>query len=363
MTLVQTKKYQSFNDTLHKFTRFLEKNRSKGKFVLPSERELCKELYCSRTTLRRLLEHQEANGIIIKEGCVRSISVEPANVSSSIGCFAFISIGQGMISNPAWNKLWMALTEKAEAEHISAKLILLSSSDSLEEIESKLANLPDIIVLTTLEPTPSTEIIRNLSKKILITTEENYRGELRNIVAMDNYEAGYLAAKKLAENGYRKPCCINHRIMTRNGKFYVPHEKRVRGFLEGCRKFRLEVNEKTELHLFGKHYKLVEQLVKAARKVARDDFDSVFLSTDPKLDFFYEALAEKIAIPEEIGLVTVNSFNFAVNHNPPVSSVSHGTKSVAEALIKQIEHILKTGNSDIGEIMIKPTFHKGATLK
>lgn len=361
MTDTQIKKYQSLDETLRKFVRYTERMKGEGQLILPPERKLCEELYCSRKTLRRLLEIQENEGAIVKKGKARSISMNSV-APPSIGSFAFVSSGQGMVANPAWNKLWTALIQKAEEANISSKLILIPHLAGKEEVEGVFQDLPELIVMTTLNSDFAVDFFREQRKKIIITTEEHYRGNFKNIVAMDNYQAGFMAAEKLAERGYKNPALICDNLLTFGKKLYVPYKRRVEGFRDGCRKFGLDFSDASEFWVSGRRYKLIVQLVKAAGQVAKGNFDSVFLHTDPELDFFYEALVQETRVPEDMGLVTVNSFDNAVGHNPPVSSVSHGTQEVAETLIEQIKYILETGDSNIGEIMVKPGFYEGGTL-
>jgi DNA-binding LacI/PurR family transcriptional regulator len=170
-----------------------------------------------------------------------------------------------------------------------------------------------------------------------------------------------MAARKLAEHGYKRPAMVCEKLIA-FGKSYIPYERRFEGFRDACGKFGLEFCEASAFWTSGENYKRIVQLVKTAGTIANGHFDSVFLHTDPQVDFVFEALVEEKSVPGEIGLVTVNSFDKAVEHNPPVSSVSHGTQEVAETLIEQIKYILETGDSNIGEVMVKPGFHEGATL-
>lgn len=364
MATVRIKKYQSLSNTLDKFSKLIENMKYDRQLILPPERILCDELYCCRTTLRRLLNIQEAEGVIVKQGKVRSISMDSV-ASNSIGSFAFVSSGQGMISNPAWNKLWTALIRMAEEENISTKLILIPNSASAEEIKGLFKDIPDILVFTTLSSQSSAlEILQDIRNKILICTEEHYRGIFKNIVAMDNYAAGFMAAQKLAEHGYKKPSLICDKLISR-GKFYTPYEKRIMGFTDGCRKYGIIVDEKSKFWLSGRRSERIIQLINTAEKIVNGCFDSLFLHSDPLIDVVYETLADKIRIPYDMGIVTVNSYDNATGNNPPVSAVSHGTQSVAKTIIKHIKRILssKDANANIGEIMVKPDFHEGVTLK
>jgi DNA-binding LacI/PurR family transcriptional regulator len=365
MAVAQIKKYQSLNETVRKFLQLLKTMKEHGELMLPPERVLCEKLYCSRKTLRRVLDIQEAKGVIIKKGRARSLSIEVV-APKPVGNFAFIANGQGMVANPAWNKLWTALSQMAETENISTKLVLTPYPASKEDYQKCLQDLPEILIMTTVQNNFVKNIIHDMPGKTIITTEEHYRGLFRNIVAMDNYAAGFLCAKKLAEHGYKRPAFICDRLIKQKNKPYVPYERRGNGFWDGCRKFGLEINKKSEFLISGGaggNYELIVKIIEAAQEIVKSGFDSLFLHTDNDIGFVYEVLIKECRIPEDFGLVTVNSFDNAIMHNPPISASSHGTKEVAAMLIKQIKRIIETGEKNIGEIMVKPKFHEGATLK
>lgn len=358
----QMKKYQSLDETAKKFSQLLVSMRKRGELMLPAERLLCEKLYCSRDTLRRLLEKEEAQGTIVKKGRARSLSMDIV-APKTIGSFAFIANGQGMVGNPAWNKLWTALSQLAEEENITAKLVLTPFNATEDDCQRLLQDLPEVVIVTTLDNEFMRKRIHELSDKIIITTEEHYRGLYKNIVAMDNYQAGFLAAEKLAELGYKKPAFICEKLICKDNAFYVPYEQRVNGFHDGCQKLGLDFSEQSQFWLKGKRFKLIVKLVKYASEIVKGGYDSVFLHTDNEIGLLYEALIEECRIPDDIGLITVNSFDHATMHTPPISSISHGTIPVAKELIKQIKTILKTGHNDVGKVMVKPGFHKGETLK
>lgn len=363
MPLNSVRNYQKREKIAKRLEEFLFKMRKRGELMLPAERELCQTLQCSRETLRRALEVKEEDGAIVKKGRGRALSMEIAANKKILGRFTFVANGQNMVGNRAWNKLWTALQPLAEAENITPELALIPYKADKNQARAILKELSDTIVLTTTDNPIIRDHIFSMSDKSIITTEEHYRRITANIIAMDNYEAGFMAAQKIAEHGYRKPALISHKHYASFGKLYVPFERRATGFRDGCKECGLDFNEKSEFWLEGNHFKLIVQTVKTASEVAKLGFDSVFFYTDNDLDFLYEALAEEAQIPEKMGLVTVNSFDIALEHIPPVSAVSHGTQPVAETLIEQIKYILETGDSNIGEIMVKPDFHEGATLR
>ncbi|MFA6569066.1 MAG: hypothetical protein WCS96_12710, partial [Victivallales bacterium] len=62
------KNYQSRSVTREKFDEYLECARKSGRLLLPSERDLTRELRCGRGNVREVLAEKERLGEIIKKG-------------------------------------------------------------------------------------------------------------------------------------------------------------------------------------------------------------------------------------------------------------------------------------------------------
>jgi DNA-binding LacI/PurR family transcriptional regulator len=364
MPIVLERNYNKREKIADKLNQFLQKMRKRGDLILPAERELCKIMECSRETLRRALEYQEGKGNIVKKGRARTLSMKTATDNKVLGRFAFVANGQGMVGNPAWNKLWNALLAKAEKEKIAAELILIPYNSGKKDMERLLKDAPEILIISTIDSSVVRDLIFSLEGKILITTEEHYGDRVGNLITLDNYEVGRLAAKKLSEHGYKKPALIRYDHFSAKNILYIPFTRRYEGFRDGCAEFGMQFSSKSEFPVeTGNHYNRVFQLIKHASSVVKGDFDSVFLYTDDHLPFFYEALSDEQNIPGDIGLITLNSFDVAISHDPPVSSCSHGTAPMANALIDPLKKFFIKGYYDIGRVFVKPDFHEGETLK
>ena len=354
---------QNRDVTIRKMDAYMAKMRRSGELMFPAERELCIALGCSRCQLREVLDEKATHGEIVQRGRKRSLSISKVNGKKILGRFSYVSYGENMIGNLAWNKLWMRLQPLTESAGIIGELILGGTNSDFDKIVANVANGPETVVLTDTASPDITKRILKLKGKCIIHTDEQYAGSGDNLVTLDNYEVGKTAAEMLAAHGYKKPAfiCTNQ---LKEGALYKMFADRAEGFRFGCRKYGLDFSANSEIWLPPPdELKMIIALVKSAASFRGDAFDSVFLYTDDKIRFFYGALVEEgVKIPDKLGLVTVNSFDYAINHSPKISSVTHATHSVAAKLAEELKNIFVTGNKKIGQHFMKPTFHDGETL-
>ena len=354
--------YQTVEESVEKFDELIVRLRKRGELMLPPERELGEIIGCSRNTARKLLELKEAEGVIIKNQNGRTLSMKTVGNKKVLGTFSFVAEGRSMVGNPAWAKLWHRLQQKAEAAGICAELVLYPSDMKDFDWKAFEKSLSDMIVLTTANR-DILDSVKSMEGKTVITTEEHFRGQIGNIVGLDNYKVGVLAAKTLAKHGYKRPAMIAD-MLFHDGRPYVQYTKRIEGFKDGCKKSHLQFDDGSLLIVQGKSVKLMVAIAKQAMELARRDFDSVFLYTDVDIEFLMEGLdSEGVKVPEQMGVITVNSFDKAVSFNPPVDSVTHGTEPMADMLIEKMKDIFNGGEKDFGECLVEPGIHEGRTLK
>jgi DNA-binding LacI/PurR family transcriptional regulator len=337
--------------------------RKQGRLMLPSERELCKTLECSRNNLRQVLDDYEQKGDIVKRLRGRALSMGKATGKKLLGCFAFVAAGENMIGNPAWSKLWMRLQPIAEAADLAPELELLGYHDKSAELLQKVIDAPEVIVFADSPNYELTSKITSLPNKKIILLDEQNAVSNQSLVSIDNYAAGFMAAKELATHNYRHPLCLCHNLLI-GGKLYNMYEQRLNGFRAGCRKYDLEFDEKSEFIIGGNATQFLIRLVKFVETLNISNFDSIFLYSDNLMQFFYEALLEEgLSAPNNIGLITVNSFDNAISLHPKISSISHATHGVAAKLTEELCKFFSNDNYTIGQNFIKPTVHQGETLR
>jgi hypothetical protein len=353
---------QNRDVTIQRLDAYMHEMRRRGELMFPAERELCVKLGCSRWQLSEVLDGKEERGEIIQRGRKRSLSISKVTGRKILGRFSFVSYGENMIGNPAWNKLWMRLQPLAESAGITGELVLGGLYSDYDKIVADVAHGPEIVVFTNAASPDLIKRILNLKGKCFIHTDEQYASSGDNLVTLDNYEAGKIAAEKIAAHDYKKPAFICAKLL-KDGALYKMFADRAKGFRDGCRKYGLDFSGNSEFWLPPDEFKMIIGLVKSAAGFREGQFDSVFLHTDDKIRFFYEALAEEgVKVPDNLGLVTVNSSDRAITHSPKISCVTHATHSIAAKLAGELKDIFITGNKKIGRHFMKPSFHEGESL-
>jgi len=358
----ETRKYQSIETSSRVFDEFLVKMRRRGELMLPSERELSELIGCSRGALRALLDVKLKDGAILKKGKSRSLSMETAARRKVLGSLGFIAMGNTAPGNPAWNKLWCRLSQQAESMDIALELALIPFDLDSFDRETAFNGLPELLVVTTIDK-GCRELLLRLPGKTLISTESHCAEEFENVVALDNYLAGKKAASMLASHGYKRPAMICDSLLS-EGRPYVQFIERMKGFSDACRELSLDYRPSSLFMVEGQGARLKIEIAKKAIQIAKGSFDSIFLHTDNDLEFLMEGLnSEGKRVPEDVGVVTLNSFDHAVSYNPAVSSVAHGTEQMASTILEKARLFFEQGKRSLGKTYVEPGIHEGKTLK
>ena len=115
--------------------------------AFPSERELAVRTGGSRSVIREILKEMERSGLLIQGANGRVI-----NPSANKIPVLYIAAGRDAIANPAWARLWAALTEQLRAYPLTAELFLLRFwPEEIEEDLRKLAERMSAKSFTTAE--------------------------------------------------------------------------------------------------------------------------------------------------------------------------------------------------------------------
>lgn len=360
---MELRSYQTVEDIDGKFAELVVGMRRRGQIMLPGERELCELLGCSRNTARKLLEQKLSEGVIVRKARGRALSHDTVTGGKTLGRVTFVAKGNIIVDNPAWDRLWHRFQVKAEAAGIVAETALIPFHREDFDQEAFTAQLSGVLVVTTINPE---DLQRLLGRKnqLLVTTEEHLADAIPNVVAMDNYAAGAMAAEELFRHGYRKPAYITD-LREDDGRAYVPYVKRLAGFRDACQRLGMDYNQESEFMVeWRSGARNCLDIARYAACAARSSFDSIFLHTDVNFDFLLEGLRDAgKETPRDLGVITINSYGRAESHHQKISSVSHGTESVADALVDKLIRFFETGDTNIGECLLRPHIHPGDTLK
>ncbi len=356
--------YERKDVVMQKFDSFLHEMRASGQLILPGERELAQVLGCSRNLVREILTQNKEDGLIIHKGRHRSLSMEKATGEKVIGSFLYVASGEGDVANPAWSMLWRRTQELAQRRNIKPELCLISHNDSENKFLQKIEDGPEIVLVAS---TPSSEILRlikTIKGKHFIYLDENLCSPEDDLVVVDNYEAGWMAAREFAEKGYTRPAILMHKLII-NGRPYLMFENRAKGFRAGCRRFGINFQQSDEYWVEADNrFQYMLRIAKMVREIVANGHDCAYVFSDNEIDFIYCAfLEEGVSIPEDFGLMTKNSFNVAMSHNPPISSVGNTPNGVSASLVELLYKLLCGEIKKCGRCYVKPDFLPGKTLR
>ena len=155
-----------------------------------------------------------------------------------------------------------------------------------------------------------------------------------NWVDINNKMAGYIATEHLIKNGYKKIAFISGNM---SDKF---NQKRFEGYVKAMEKFNIDYSSEMILEgVSGKDegYKAMSKLINESSKL-----DSVIFTNNLSAFGAIKAIKEKgYKIPEEIGLVSFDSFPVAELSEPNMTTVDIDVFElgiqVATMLLREIE--------------------------
>lgn len=351
--------YQSRKTTEEKMNSLFRTMIRDGKTLLPTELKLCELLGASRRVIRELLQEKEERGELIRKprGRALPLPVTPA------GRFTFISGGRNIPENPTWAKLWIMLQQNASAYHLIPEMLFWPWDTPAEAFTEMLKSTSDVLILTNL---PAGYRIDRSSTKTLICTDQEIMHENASFIGLDNREAGRLAAQELYYHGYRRPCVMSLDLYGSKEKCYGMYQQRVEGFQECCLERKIPFNPAKDLLFprfsFSFQEKLA-QLTEAVRRMRKGSYDSLFVVCDNDIAMIYDLLLHNgFAIPEQLGLITVNSFDYAIQHRPVINAVSTGTREIANALLSFISDLQTKPVKGSVNLHIIPELIGGTTL-
>lgn len=350
--------YQSKAITRQKLDAYLKEMSSRGKTLLPTELELCGLLDASRRVIRELLQEKERKGEIIKNARSRELPLPIASAAR----FTFISGGENIPQNPTWAKLWIALQQYAPEYKLIPEMLFYSWETTAREFEKMLKDTSGNLIVSNL---PHGACIPGGFRSNIIYLDEGILPEHDSFIGLDNRVAGAMAAEELRRFGYRRPAIMNFELDLIKGKWYTMYRHRVEGFLKRCQELHVPFSMDD---VFSPRMPLsigerMANISAALAQIQEKKYDSLFVVCDNDIAFIYDFLIHKgVGIPEKFGLITINSFDYALQHCPVVNSVSTGTFEIARTLLSFLSDVQTKPIRGNVHLYIKPDMHDGKTL-
>lgn len=328
--------------------------------AFPSERELAVRTGGSRSVIREILKEMERSGLLTQGANGRVI-----NPSANKIPVLYIAPGRDAIANPAWARLWAALTEQLRAYPLTAELFLLRFwPEEIEEDLRKLAERKEQYIIVTGRGNLEELIARWEEEGRHIIYPDDLPGdENSSIIAVDNERVGELAAEELYRHGFRSPVLLTPNF---TDHCYVPYQKRIAGFARKCREYGMKFDCGTDVRevFYDGGKGILQSYIWKTAELAKDlRYDSMFLSTDDQLPLVLEVLnGQGRTIPGDMGLITLNANNYARSATTCVNSVSNATAEIAEHICSGILAHADGRTDRIPSVLLEPVVYDGRTL-
>lgn len=355
------KKYQAVKDDLAMLVKSLA---SSGKYLLPPERELAVALESSRMTLRKALEELIADGLVRREGRKNEIVNSPG-LLRNCGKILFVASGvQSAFHLHALERLWLNFAPMAKLHGADISLMLTDSSTSFNMVKAQLRQADVVLISPFSCNVPREQLLAYLkeleTQKLVIALTEYYSGTLKNIVSLDNYAAGEMAAEALVKAGYRKVFLTGYDLVENSiDKSFI---NRIAGFSNVLkehgllRKNSIRLVERTAGEYGIKCRDVINQ-------AAASGEDAVFLYSDESIQMIVADLCASGAVPGRFGIVALNGSGDSLRNIPPVSCVSHATLGVAGALMNVLaDFSLKRLVLPVN-LLVKPELYDKGTIR
>jgi DNA-binding LacI/PurR family transcriptional regulator len=357
-----TKIYKKHQNVKNDLIKLVKSWASSGKYSLPPERELAVLLDVSRMTLRKAIGDLIANGFIRREGRKNEI-VNSSGLLRNCGKILFVASGvQSAFHLQALERLWLNFAPMAKMQGADISLLLTDSATSFNLIRAQIRQA-DVVLLSPFKCNASDEqVIAYLTQmetqKLVIAITEYYSWTVKNIVSLDNYAAGEMAAEALVKAGYSKIFLLGYD----SGNIDESFKKRIAGFsnvlkLHGL--LRKNCIRLVESSAGGYGIKCREILNLAAKAGA----DAVFIYSDESIQMIVSDICVSGTVPDKFGIISLNGCGDSLRNIPPVSCVSHATLGVAGTLLKVLaDFSLKRLELPVN-IFVKPELYDKGTIR
>lgn len=349
--------YKTVDELIPELEQMISAMRTEGRQVLPSERYLARETGSSVMTLRKALSVLDKRRLFVKNNRARVIAGGADSPGKASGTkVAMIASGNGTPSNVTWLRLNFMLGERMREIGADFSTVCVTPEDTRESIVKRLGGYPEIIVFTDAPGAhASSEILSLRDQCMIIGVDENMIGKCECLVALNNYQVGYMAARKLIEAGCKRPA------MNYSDKGDMAFYHRRDGFIDAMLNAGLTVDDCVYVtRSTGENYPGSELLPDTIEKICKAGHDGFFLVSDIISQHVREAILKHYNIPDEFKLITLDSTgNFS---NPcKISAISHGLEQSAE-IIK--DNVLAFANGKPFEKirLVKPEYTPGDTL-
>jgi len=363
--------YMSVEQVERKLLDLVLRCRYEGRETLPSERAILSEILCCTMTLRRALDTVEQRGVIRRENGVKYICDTARNLSvlSAISV-AFFACGDNAVPfNRHYLRIALALERRFRGTPVNFQTFCLSAQDEEKFKRGPAAKdnavglfglhvrIPDVVIYADAATELEARILSLRGRTLLVGVNENYVGRCDCIVALNNFEAGRIAANLLIQSGCKHPAIIF------DDRGHAPFDHRRDGFVTALREAGISL-ENAVWPITRNNGLVVSSGILTPdllNSILDTGCDGLFLFTDQGSETLRGWISQRLRIPEEFKLVTLDAAGVCRQANPPITAISHASDEIAEALEELI--VARAQKRPYQQItLVTPNIFPGSTL-
>jgi LacI family transcriptional regulator len=304
--------------------------------------DIAKKLEVSKTAVSFALNGKAREKLISTElenkilAYVEEVGYKPNHSAQSLrtGKTKLIALMVEDISDPFFSTIARLMEEDAYKK--GYKIFYRSTENSLQ----KTRELIDIFRSMQVDgyiiapPVGIETELENLIKEgyAVVLFDRTLPGIELNSVTVNNFQGSYMAVRHLIASGYQ-----NIAMITLSSE-QIQMADRQRGYKQAIDEINKPYLIKNVIYHDQKE-NCIAEMIKFFR--SHREIDAVFFTTNYIADNGLEAIRNlKLHIPQDIGVVVFDDYNFYRLHSPPVTAVAQPIKEISDQVINMILKLL-----------------------
>ncbi|OGV38899.1 MAG: hypothetical protein A2X48_01905 [Lentisphaerae bacterium GWF2_49_21] len=297
---------------------------------LPTERKLATELRTSQLTISKAIAMLSREGLIDKRHGSGNYVV---NSVKSIRISFLIDENKYGI-NPIWSSIYEKFYISAFCSDINIKINMNIIPENCNRIEPLHVDNSDIIIVAVALNPQRVESICEMGKTVIWL--EEYSSELPGFsVYFDNFNAGWMAAEHLYEQGCRKILYLVYKMTADSfsGEYYISR-RRLEGLSALARKKGMECHSLSFCYPKGN---TIHEL-RTHIDNANDSFDAVCCFSDDLMPYVIRTVVGAgLKIPEDVAVIGFDGQPFCGSFIPTLSTLSQPIDAIALTALKIVK--------------------------
>ena len=354
---MENRKYKNSEEVTRQLRELVRRRLCFGESDLPSERQLAVEFRANRATMRKAVAALAEEGLLRREGrCTRL--VRPFHDFGPCGRILFLASGiHSAFQETAMERLWQALQVALLRNRADVQLLLTEPETTIDQIRTTLS-AADTVLLVNCGGNCAADVVSMLKeggrKKTVFALLESEVFDFPNLIALDNYAVGAIAAEALIDAGCRKPFALWEICPNRD------FARRAQGFADKLDAHNLG-GIQSVFWLPHESGSIGEKYINFIDWAVTRGYDGLFLMSDESVGELARHGFSTGLIPERLKLITVDATRASFRHTPPVSCVSHATSQMVTEIVGQLQLIAENNFRPVRKL-VRPTLYENGTL-